>query len=277
MADESLTFNHTEMARIVLHEEDVKKGLLELFKKHKGTEKMFYSIMSNDACGSRHLIIEPSILKKKLPLDNGKDIGSPKPNTIRSLGVLEILPNETLNEIMENLDLESLTKFREVSQTARYTVDNLYKYKGIMYHAPQILRATFALGLAHRVTLEQIDAALASKVCKDCGEFGAYLHVPTTERVCYKCFTTNEIRQPLLYNHVRVKFQIRRKELLEVPDNEPHDDKWLRIIPGRYKVKGQRNRDRKRWLMDYEEAVKLKMSLTGLSRDEVIRYSSIAH
>lgn len=130
----------------------------------------FFRVLTNDACAIRHMILEPEILRQRLPLDNERDLSGP----IGSLGLFDQLPPEIVSLIFTQVDLETLTRFRSVSRAGRDAVNNLFKYRNIMNHAPQILRATLALEAGKYITLTQLDAALMSKACQDCGNFGAF-------------------------------------------------------------------------------------------------------
>lgn len=246
--------------------EELRGMIMDLFQNMPHGETNFYRLMTNDACQARHLILEPERLRIGLPLDNGQAIGN---SQLSSMGYLGRLPAELTGMVFAELDLDTLTKFRSVSKSARTTVDNLFQYRNIMNHAPQILRAVLALRTAKFFTLNDLDAALMSNTCKDCGEFGAYFHVPTCERVCYKCFALKEHRMPLNPNHVIYKFRFTKKEFKSAAQGID----WIRCIPGRYRLKGRVHFDRD-WLsyLSYEQALQLKMRTSGLSREEVIRY-----
>jgi hypothetical protein len=243
------------------------KKIIEIIKElpsvldKPGSAQNFYRLLSNDACHIRHLILEPDILEHNLPLDNEKDLSG----VIGSLGPFSELPPEIVSMILMQVDIESLTKFRSVSRAARDAVDSLFKYRNIVTHAPQILRATLALKAGKYITLTHLDAALMSKVCQDCGEFGAFLHVPTCERVCYKCFTANEDRMPLSAPHVRHKWRLTKKEFAFWKE-----DNKIRTLPGRYRIKGKLHRVRTCYVSN-EEALRAKIRISGKSREEVTK------
>ena len=224
----------------------------------------FFTALTNDACSIRHLILEPEILRTQLRLDNAKDYSGP----IGSLGPFDQLPPEISSMIFMEMDLKTLTTFRSVSRAGRDAVNGQFKYCNIMRHAPQILRATLALGAGHYITLTQLDAALMSKVCQDCGNFGAFLHVPTCERVCYECFTRNEDRMPLSPGHARTKWRLTNKEFNISEKNMIH------TISGRYRMKADLRRTRQPY-MSNEEALRLKMRTSRKSREQVIKYVSV--
>ena len=221
----------------------------------------FFRVMTNDACAIRHMILEPEILRQCLPLDNERDLSGP----IGSLGPFDQLPPEIVSLIFTQVDLETLTRFRSVSRAGRDAVNNLFTYRNIMNHAPQILRATLALEAGKYITLTQLDAALMSKACQDCGNFGAFLDVPNCERVCYRCFTENEDRMPLSAAHARWRWRLTKKEYDLSKKN------MIRTVIGRHKLRSPVRVVRQSY-MGNEEALQLKMRASGKSREQVIKY-----
>lgn len=253
------------LARTAEEQDELKEEIMRLFESKLG-QANFYRTMTNDACLARHLILEPELLRKCLPLDNGETIGSSSP--AGSLGTLDHLPPEISAMILMQTDLQTLTNFRSVSSTARETVDNLLQYSNVMKHAPQTLRATLALEAAKYITLKHLDTALMSNACEDCGEFGAYLHVPTCERVCYRCFSKNLERKPLTLTSAKYKWCFTKRDFDNVQKNT------IRTIPGRYKVRGHIETSRHTY-MSNEEALRARLHITGESREECLRYVSL--
>jgi hypothetical protein len=243
---------------------ELKDEIMRLFKSEHG-QMNFYRTMTNDACLARHLILEPELLRKCLPLDNGQTIRS---SPAGSLGALGRLSPEVSAMILMQMDLQTLTTFRSVSSTARATVDNLFQYRNVIKHAPQILRATLALKAAEYITLKHLDTALMSNACQDCGEFGAYLHVPTCERVCYRCFTKNQERKPLTLTSAKYKWCLTKSDFENVKKNT------ISTIPGRYKVRGRIATSRQTY-MSNEEALRARLHISAESREECLRYVSL--
>jgi hypothetical protein len=66
---------------------ELKDEIMRLFKSEHG-QMNFYRTMTNDACLARHLILEPELLRKCLPLDNGQTIGSSPAGSLGALGRL---------------------------------------------------------------------------------------------------------------------------------------------------------------------------------------------
>jgi hypothetical protein len=77
-------------------------------------------------------ILNPRILLKLCLLDNGRH--SPQPKV--SLGALEALPVELLDEVLGHIDIASLLAFRRVNQKAMASVDEMVEYKkvGVLQH-----------------------------------------------------------------------------------------------------------------------------------------------
>lgn len=141
------------------------------------------------------MTIEPESLEKNCPLDNGRleqptvsksNSGSKRSNT----GTLRAfpLPLEIMSSILSLLDLRSLTNFRAVSWGSRALVDGLPKYKSIIHHAPNALRALLSTKTARYFTALDLFKALSSQACVNCGrQFGPLLSMFTCHRYCLSC------------------------------------------------------------------------------------------
>jgi hypothetical protein len=272
-----------------------------LFENNDFGKHNFYYTMTHDACFIRHAMVDPNNLRKAMPLDNGRhpDFGDivqgvqgnmllstpaqaidprlfkfvgkgKKAKKVKRgpLGRFHRLPDEINAMIFGQMDLETLTKFRSVSKGARAIIDGLASYKGIITHAPQILRAALSLQTARWTTLNQLDWALMSNVCQECGDFGALLHLLTCERLCHLCFARSNTRMPMTVNRANMKWNIAKGSLEAEPNN-----KLALTVPGYYK-RGNRKFSRIN-LINPEAAFQVAMRVSGRSREEVVRYVSL--
>jgi hypothetical protein len=210
--------------------QDVKR-ITQLFNHSPDTEGNFYRTLTNERCEDRHGMLDPEMLADSCPLDNGRhdDSAAPSRSPSFSLGALDVLPTEILQEILvERLDLATLTLLRRVSRSIRRTIDSVPHYQAIVKHAPGALRAALSLELASSYTCRALYNALCMRLCTSCQKFGAYLYVPTCSRVCYRCFTEENDFLPMTKEHAKVYWSITSWDMdtTEIP--------IARSIPGFY-------------------------------------------
>jgi hypothetical protein len=74
-------------------------------------------------------MVDPKLLERVCPLDNGRHEGWKKPGQPRDPGYLEKLAQELLHAVLLNLYLQSRTTLRSVNQRARSIVDALWRFK----------------------------------------------------------------------------------------------------------------------------------------------------
>ena len=199
-----------------------------------------FRLLSRDACHYRHNILEPQTLEMGCPLDNGRHRGLTSPN---SLDLFSRMPPELLTDILvERLDLSSLTKLRSVSRGVRSMVSSLPQYNAIVTHAPASLRATLSLQTAKYTSCRQLYKALCSEFCTTCPEFGAYLYVPTCERVCYLCFTTKLRYKAITSGEARARWGMNAEV--------SKDTIQFLSLPGKYQIHHGSSRRRRLCLVD---------------------------
>ena len=152
-------------------------------------------------------------LTECLPLDNGRHLKNPS----AILGDLERLPAELLLPILtQQIDLQSLTDLRRVSQRAMDIVDSIPEYHVIVKHAPDALRAVLIAKKDNQVTCQRMFNKLISFECERCGEFGGLLYLITFKRLCWGCFMTNLEFIPILESEVGTSFLLTKEELQAV-------------------------------------------------------------
>jgi hypothetical protein len=107
------------------------------------------------------------------------------------LGQLSCLPLELLLEVLLNLDVRSVFRFRHVNAGAAKAIESLPEYNLVVRTALPTVCAILRTGLATRRTLYDIIAVLRSKTCELCGSSGNFLWLFTLKRCCFRCITRN--------------------------------------------------------------------------------------
>ena len=105
-----------------------------------------------------------------------------------SLGLFDALPNEVLQVVFLDLDLQSLARLCSVSSAMRRAVGELKQYDDIIRYASNSLRGVLAIEVGSSITLRQFYERLCSSQCTACGRFGALLYLLTCSRVCDTCY-----------------------------------------------------------------------------------------
>jgi hypothetical protein len=109
-----------------------------------------------------------------------------------AFGLLDKMPLELLHLVLSMLDLRSLSRISRVSLQGQAVVESLPAYRDLMDYAPHAIKALGQTGLIRYHTAAMLQATLFSKSCISCGEYGAFLFLPTCERCCYECLLWNQ-------------------------------------------------------------------------------------
>ncbi|KAG6823235.1 hypothetical protein H0H92_010906 [Tricholoma furcatifolium] len=170
-----------------------------------------------------HLRICDFTLDDNLP--NHDNVYIPNPSK-SYLGALDTLPLELLGEILQQLDLRTLTDFRHVNRRAMWLVESLPQYKAIRKHAYNALRGIIYTEAGRWITCDTLYDKLCTAECEECGDFGGYLYILTCKRVCFLCLSKDKQYIPLRYRHAIRKFGLNRRVLGTLPS--------MKSIPGTY-------------------------------------------
>lgn len=127
--------------------------------------------------------LDDANLETRCPLDNGRHSGTPE----QTVGQLDLLPLEIVNEILLSMDLPTLTNFRCINRRAMQLVDSLPQYRMVFKHCPNVLRAILSTN-ANSYDCRLLYNTLATTRCSSCSNFGSYLYLITCKRVCHLCF-----------------------------------------------------------------------------------------
>jgi hypothetical protein len=112
-----------------------------------------------------------------------------------SLGELDRLPLELINEISLHLDIKSLVCLRQTNVRAREVVNALHEYQIITTHAINPFCALLRTGLASRVTLSDFYRLLCTQSCSLCNDqYGDLVYLPLWVRCCSPCVRRRDSR-----------------------------------------------------------------------------------
>ncbi|KAH8733112.1 hypothetical protein GQ44DRAFT_781942 [Phaeosphaeriaceae sp. PMI808] len=115
---------------------------------------------------------------------------------VEGIGVLDTLPTELLDEVLLELDLDTLFTFRRVNRRAKEVVDCLPQYEAIVTYAPNTLMGIQNIKTGSWITCRRLYEKLCTPECSDCGNFGGYLHLIACNRLCSPCLSWELDRIP---------------------------------------------------------------------------------
>ncbi|KAF4502567.1 hypothetical protein FAGAP_1209 [Fusarium agapanthi] len=121
---------------------------------------------------------------------------------VLNLGILTHLPQDILEGIVLQLDIDSFRHFRQVSRRARYLSTAITTYRRVLRHAPDALNALRRTDLSGYVSYSDVYTALTTTKCAFCGQFGDFLFLPTAKRCCFECLRTSP--ETALVNEARI-------------------------------------------------------------------------
>ncbi|KLO92927.1 uncharacterized protein LW93_4082 [Fusarium fujikuroi] len=121
---------------------------------------------------------------------------------VLNLGILARLPQDILEGIILQLDIDSFRRFRQVSRRARYLATALLFYQRVLRHAPDALNALRRTDLSGHVSYSDVYTALMTTKCAFCRQFGDFLFLPTARRCCFECLRTSP--ETALVNPARI-------------------------------------------------------------------------
>ncbi|KAL2208072.1 hypothetical protein CC79DRAFT_1397519 [Sarocladium strictum] len=117
-----------------------------------------------------------------------KSITNPFPrSSARDLGTLDRLPLELLQHVFSHMDMSTILYFRQVSLSARETVDSTRQYRLVVSRALNVYYALLRTQLAQDITLGEFYQALCTQKCAFCNEFSGFISLLSWTRCCFKC------------------------------------------------------------------------------------------
>ncbi|TDL27795.1 hypothetical protein BD410DRAFT_781689 [Rickenella mellea] len=134
-------------------------------------------------------------LETRCPLDNGRHDCTPI-STCFASNQLDRLPLELLIQVLLQLDIPSLTRFRGLNRRTMELVNSVQQYNAIIEHCPNIIRAIVSIQ-ADAFDCGTLYRTLCTSRCSTCNRFGDHLYLIDCRRVCYFCFTRRAEYFPL--------------------------------------------------------------------------------
>ncbi len=193
---------------------------------HEGESPLSISECRHDLTYA-HIRLRDFTLDDNLPDSQCQPDNDRIPNPPKAyLGTLDTLPLELLREILRQLDLSTLTDFRNLNRRAMRLVESFHQYKVIRKHAYNVLRGIMYIKASRWITCEMLYEKLCTAECEECGDFGGYLYILTCKRVCFLCLSEDKRYLPLRYRHAILKFGLDRPILGTLPS--------MKSIPGTY-------------------------------------------
>ena len=150
-----------------------------------------------------------------------------------SLGLFDKLPLETMQDILSNIDLSTLTLLRSISKPMNHVVNSLPDYKKVVTHSPDALRALLSTHTAQYFTVIDLYNALRAQRCFLCCRFGAFLYLLNCRRCCWHCLTSVDDLLPISQASAKLLYRFEEQTTARVP--------MLLNIPGSYSLKQSRS------------------------------------
>lgn len=171
-----------------------------------------------------------------------------------SLGKLSDLPPELFQQVLDYMDLESVMTFRQVCWSARSAMDSSRKYRSLVRHHPQVLRALISTKLAKWFSVPTIYEAVTSLTCRTCGDYGPLIYLLACHRVCRLCVGHEDAYFAISPAGARKAFGLKPAHIAQLP--------VLRSLPGRY-AECQLLERRARSLVDIGAALQKAVEVYG--------------
>ncbi|OAQ73806.2 F-box domain-containing protein [Pochonia chlamydosporia 170] len=200
-------------------------------------------------------------LDENLPVSEHYPLQSNRTQPVARAGTLDSLPLELIHKILCQLDVRTLSDFRATNRRATELVDTLPQYKAIITHARNALRGILSIQTGRWITCRTLYQKLCTPQCEHCGDFAGYLYLLTCKRVCFLCFTKNDLYLPLPPGRACRKFGLTRQIVQTLP--------LMTVIPGIYSP--NEKKAPKRVLVDYEASLYAGIKLHG-SRNAMNQY-----
>lgn len=124
---------------------------------------------------------------------------------------------ETVEFIIDNLDIRSLLRLRSTSKAWKPVIDSLPAFRAIVNCVPDIVPIIYSTGLGEHILAKDVYAALCQAKCRLCDQGGRYLYLFTCERLCNGCLTTVERYRPLRPMQATAQFSLAIHQLKDVP------------------------------------------------------------
>lgn len=168
---------------------------------------------------------------------------------------LDRLPLELLHMICSLLDFRSLSRLSCTSFRNKAIVESLPAYRDLMKYAPRTLNALGKTRLISVHSSALLHTTLRSARCVSCGEFGAFLFLPTCERICRLCLIRNHSFWMIPETQAKKCFDLAQRHLNKIP--------VMYNVPGWCNVGHHSSCWRRRRLYDAKSVKKLAIKIHG--------------
>jgi hypothetical protein len=179
-------------------------------------------------------------------------------STKSTIGVLDILPLEILQCILNTLNFVSLSHLSRVSLLGNEVVRSLPAYKQLMEHAPHALAALGRTSLLKLHSANTIYGIFLEETCVSCGNYGSFLFLITCERCCYECLWLNPSLWVTFISDATNFFDLTLSQTKSLP--------IMRSIPGTYNIEHRRSRRRPLELTSVKAAKELTIKVHGSAK-----------
>ncbi|EXJ81505.1 hypothetical protein A1O1_07569 [Capronia coronata CBS 617.96] len=182
-----------------------------------------------------------------------------------TLEVLDNLPLELLQMVLTTLDFQIFHGSRK-SVREPLLLQSLPSYRDLIEYAPRTIAALAKTRLDCYHTIAVLHAALLSERCVSCGNYGAFLFLPSCERCCYQCLRRNQSFWVIPASLATKCFHLNASQLREIPH--------LLSVPGFYPIRGFTLRKRRINLVGVKSAktvaLKIHGSIQNMAQDPLI-------
>ena len=134
-----------------------------------------------------------------------------------SIGTFDLLPFEIVQQLVQDLDLESVLTFRQVNSRSKAIVESLLSYQRLKAYVPNAFPVLLLTGLQRFFSLRQLFGALRTEKCDGCGEFGPFLFWPTCSRRCYTCLSHDDSLRVISASAAKACYGLSTKDLRKLP------------------------------------------------------------
>ncbi|KAM0207552.1 hypothetical protein ACHAQI_007555 [Fusarium lateritium] len=175
-----------------------------------------------------------------------------------SLGQLDLLPAELLLSVIELLDFQSLSRLSRVSLLGKDVIEDLPVYREMIQHSPETLVALGQTRLLsyHPATL--LHSTLRKSRCVSCFAFGAFLFLPTCERVCFECLYENQA--------LRMTSPAMAKQCFGLADHDLERIPVMHSVPGTFGLRFQFTHKQVERLVSVKQAKQLALEIHGSAK-----------
>lgn len=176
-------------------------------------------------------------------------------NANSDLGVMDKLPPELLFMILDLVDFRTLSQVSRTSIKAKAVVEAFPPYQAMMEHAGETLTALSEIRLIQHHSSSLLYRTLRSDQCVSCFDFGAFLFLPTCERICQDCLYRNCAYRVATPPVIRKTFHLTKTQLKTIPT--------MNCIPGEYHVYSFATPGRNFRLVSVKQAKQLAIDVHG--------------